>query len=547
MANVILLKRNSTQSAVPTTGQLQLGELAINTYDGKVYLKKNDGSDAIVLIGADADTLDTQDGTYYLDYNNFTNIPTIDAVPTDVSTNAVQSDGVFDALATKEDSLGFTPENVANKGVANGYPSLGADIKIPTAYLPALAITDTSVVASELLMLALTAETGDVAVRSDLNKTYILAGTDPSVLGDWQEMLTPTDAVISVNGETGAVTLTTSDITEGTNLYYTDARVLTYVGATKNDVGTTTGDLWSANKIIDYVESEASVRTTLDPTTNDDTSAGNYIGQLWVNTTTDEAFVCLDDTNTVAVWFSVTATASGTVTGASNVGTAGVGVYKDEVTGVLRFKKLNTATNGNITITDDTGNDEIDLSVDITDGGTTATDLWSADKIQTVVDARLPLVLNIKDNITAVLDPATTDDTSGNYSVGSIWVNVSNDTAFVCVDATASSAIWLNVTLQGDITSGADTSTAGVGIYEGKTGSTLNFKGIKTGSTKVTVTDSAGDHTVAVDVDETNINHNNLLNYDIAEHRTINDAGVADTDLWSADKIETRTINGGTY
>lgn len=52
MANPIRLRRSAVQGAVPTTGQLQLGELAINTYDGKLFLKKNDGTDAIVEIGA---------------------------------------------------------------------------------------------------------------------------------------------------------------------------------------------------------------------------------------------------------------------------------------------------------------------------------------------------------------------------------------------------------------------------------------------------------------------------------------------------------------
>ena len=41
--------------------------------------------------------------------------------------------------------------------------------------------------------------------------------------GVWQKV-DNTDAVISVNGFTGAVSLTTSNISEGTNLYYTDAR-----------------------------------------------------------------------------------------------------------------------------------------------------------------------------------------------------------------------------------------------------------------------------------------------------------------------------------
>lgn len=110
------------------------------------------------------------------------------------------------------------------KGAANGLASLGADSKIPTSQLPALAITNTFVVASQVAMLALTAETGDVAVRSDLNKSFILAGANPATLAHWQELLTPTDTVLSVNGQTGVVVLTTSHITEGTNLYYTQAR-----------------------------------------------------------------------------------------------------------------------------------------------------------------------------------------------------------------------------------------------------------------------------------------------------------------------------------
>ena len=44
MANVVLLKRSAVTGKVPTTAQLQLGELAINTHDGKLYLKTNDGA-----------------------------------------------------------------------------------------------------------------------------------------------------------------------------------------------------------------------------------------------------------------------------------------------------------------------------------------------------------------------------------------------------------------------------------------------------------------------------------------------------------------------
>jgi len=41
-------------------------------------------------------------------------------------------------LSAKQNSLGFTPENVAKKGVANGYASLGADGKVPTTQLPSM-------------------------------------------------------------------------------------------------------------------------------------------------------------------------------------------------------------------------------------------------------------------------------------------------------------------------------------------------------------------------------------------------------------------------
>ena len=51
MAQTIKLKRSSTGGAVPSTSSLSLGEVAINTYDGKMYIKKNDGTDAIVQIG----------------------------------------------------------------------------------------------------------------------------------------------------------------------------------------------------------------------------------------------------------------------------------------------------------------------------------------------------------------------------------------------------------------------------------------------------------------------------------------------------------------
>jgi trimeric autotransporter adhesin len=96
---------------------------------------------------------------------------------------------------------------------------------LPSSVIPPVAITDTFVVASEAAQLALTVERGDIAVRSDLNRTYVNKLSANSSMADWQELLTPTDTILSVNGQTGSVVLSTSNIAEGSNLYYTEDRV----------------------------------------------------------------------------------------------------------------------------------------------------------------------------------------------------------------------------------------------------------------------------------------------------------------------------------
>ena len=44
MATEIKFKRSSTQNDVPVVSDLALGEIAINTYHGRMYTEKNDGS-----------------------------------------------------------------------------------------------------------------------------------------------------------------------------------------------------------------------------------------------------------------------------------------------------------------------------------------------------------------------------------------------------------------------------------------------------------------------------------------------------------------------
>jgi hypothetical protein len=98
-------------------------------------------------------------------------------------------------------------------GSAEGnIPVLGPGGVFDEAVMPAVVISDTFEVASQVAMLALTAQRGDVAVRSDLNKSFILKQTPASTLANWVELRTPTDAVLSVAGKTGAVSLVVGDV-----------------------------------------------------------------------------------------------------------------------------------------------------------------------------------------------------------------------------------------------------------------------------------------------------------------------------------------------
>jgi hypothetical protein len=50
MANSVVLKRSAITGRNPTTGDLALGELALNTYDGNLFFKKDNGTASILSV-----------------------------------------------------------------------------------------------------------------------------------------------------------------------------------------------------------------------------------------------------------------------------------------------------------------------------------------------------------------------------------------------------------------------------------------------------------------------------------------------------------------
>jgi hypothetical protein len=64
MAQTIKLKRSATPSAIPTTSNLELGELALNTNDGAIYIKRDDGSSPDDILAVH------HEPTMHIDYTN---------------------------------------------------------------------------------------------------------------------------------------------------------------------------------------------------------------------------------------------------------------------------------------------------------------------------------------------------------------------------------------------------------------------------------------------------------------------------------------------
>lgn len=77
--------------------------------------------------------------------------------------------------ASSGSSLGFTPENLANKGISNGYAPLNSSTKIDPTYLPSY--VDDVIEAANFAALPVTGETGKIYITIDTNAQYRWTGT----------------------------------------------------------------------------------------------------------------------------------------------------------------------------------------------------------------------------------------------------------------------------------------------------------------------------------------------------------------------------------
>ena len=145
--------------------------------------------------------------------------------------------------------------NTSQLGVANGVATLDAGGLIPTSQLPPLAISDVFTVANQTAMLALTAQRGDFAVRTDVNHTFVLAAEPASTLANWVQLADgPSGTVTSVAATAPAAgfTIGGSPITSSGTLTFTLADDLAAVeGLATTGIAVRTGtSTWATRTLV---------------------------------------------------------------------------------------------------------------------------------------------------------------------------------------------------------------------------------------------------------------------------------------------------------
>ena len=202
MAQLVKLKRSATPSAIPTTGQLDLGELAINTNDGKLYLKKDDGAQSIVEIGPF--DIAVQSVASLLDVNF--NSVVLDA-----------SNGQDKILSWDQSLLAFVPVDPAGVTEVNdltasvtwdNVPDANVTQSSVTQHQAALSITESQISDLQSYLLNLTSESIDDLSDVNFAGVTLDGANGQGRLLSWDETLQAFIPVIlpEVNDLTAAVT-----------------------------------------------------------------------------------------------------------------------------------------------------------------------------------------------------------------------------------------------------------------------------------------------------------------------------------------------------
>jgi hypothetical protein len=147
------------------------------------------------------------------------------------------------ATIPNTDITGLGTASTKDAGAALGVATLDASGKVPVSELPAavlgaLSYQGTWDAATNTPTLTSSVGTKGYYYVVNVAGNTNLNGITDWLVGDWAvyngtiwQKVDNTETVTSVNGQVGAVVLTTTNIAEGTNLYYTDARARAAISA----------------------------------------------------------------------------------------------------------------------------------------------------------------------------------------------------------------------------------------------------------------------------------------------------------------------------
>ena len=155
----IQLRRKTTSGSGPltgTSGTIKQGEPLIDLNGGNLYIAKANKT------GSSSNPLSASDYFEFVNSNNLTSV-----------------------LNSKINELDLGTASKYDVGNGEGQiPVVDSDGFLSSSIIPRIAITNTFVVSSQNEMLKLSqAETGDICIRNDLSKTFILKGEPYSTLG----------------------------------------------------------------------------------------------------------------------------------------------------------------------------------------------------------------------------------------------------------------------------------------------------------------------------------------------------------------------------
>jgi len=210
MAQTIKLKRSSVSGNTPGTSDLELGEVAINTYDGKMFIKKNDGSDAIVEIGGSSGTVTEAFKTIAVSgQSNVVADSATDTLTLVAGSNMTLTTNASGDTITFASSGGGGTQNVFTTFAVSGQSSVVADSTTDTLTLAAgsgigittTAGTDTITIANTNNLFSTIAVSGQSNVVADATSDTLtlVAGTGITLTTD-----ASADSVTIANSAVGA-------------------------------------------------------------------------------------------------------------------------------------------------------------------------------------------------------------------------------------------------------------------------------------------------------------------------------------------------------